>query len=544
MDNSLLKKAYNPDVLSCLANLSNDEVFTSPQVANKMLDMLPKELWTNPDAKFLDPACKSGVFLREIAKRLLEGLAEKIPDLQKRIDHIFHNQLYGIAITELTSLLSRRSVYCSKYPNCKYSVSHFDTQIGNIFFTKTKHTWNGDKCIYCGASKKELDRGEEYETHAYQFIHNAIPEEIKKMKFDVIISNPPYQLNVGNNGGNSSKSKAIYHYFIDKAMKLKPHFLIMITPSRWMTRSTEGISDDWIDQMLEDKRIKKVHDFIDASICFPGVSIPGGVNFFLWDREYHGKCDYFIHSNNNEIISNYDFLDSRNAGIVIRDVRAIEIINKIEKKYPNYVNTEEKNFSSLVSPKDFFTNKKVLTSSWKDFQNSCSDICNIKYYVNKNIHKISFGWISQGIIPKNKKSITIRKVFIPAANGSMDLVLGKPFFGESGSVCSQTYLVIGYDPIKHNFTKEQCENIISYIKTRFFRYLVSVKKKTQNGPRGVYQFVPLQDFTSNSDIDWTKSVDEIDAQLYAKYNLTHEEIAFIESMIKPMDIGGGTSDAE
>lgn len=126
---------YNPDVLTCLANLSNDEVFTPPEVANRMLDMLPEELWHDSSATFLDPACKSGVFLREIAKRLIEGLKEEIPDLQERIDRIFHKQLYGIAITELTSLLSRRSVYCSKYPNSKYSITLFEDTSGNIRYS-------------------------------------------------------------------------------------------------------------------------------------------------------------------------------------------------------------------------------------------------------------------------------------------------------------------------------------------------------------------------------------------------------------------------
>src|SRR5574344_1681197 len=141
MDNGLFNSVYNPDVLSCIANLSNDEVFTSPEIANKMLDLLPQELFENPDTTFLDPACKSGVFLREIAKRLLIGLEGAIPDLQERIDHIFQKQLYGIAITEMTSLLSRRSTYCSKYPNSKYSVSAFADAQGNIRFKRTLHKW-------------------------------------------------------------------------------------------------------------------------------------------------------------------------------------------------------------------------------------------------------------------------------------------------------------------------------------------------------------------------------------------------------------------
>ena len=521
-----MQNKYNPDVLSCLANLSNDEVFTPPTIANQMLDMLPAELWSNPDAKFLDPCCKSGVFLREIAKRLIDGLAKKIPDLQERLNHIYSKQLFGIAITELTSMLSRRSVYCSKFANGKYSIcDEFKDETGNIVFDHTEHTWENGKCKFCGASQVEYDRDKSLETHAYQFIH---VDEVFKMKFDVIIGNPPYQMNVGNDGGNKAKAKAIYHLFVEQALKLQPRYLSMIIQSRWMTRSAEGIPEEWTDRMLNCNHIRIMHDFLDANLCFPGVDIKGGVCYFLYEKDYTGKCSYFLHKDLVEKpVCHVDFLNSKGVGIVIRDPQALSIISKIEAKDGIYTQQDSTNFSGLVSPKDFFTNKQQLTSSWDAYEEHKTRTHNIKYYLNKNMHKKDFGWVNETQIPKNRQSIPLHKVYITSAAGSGtdSQVLGKPFYGEPNSVCSQTYLVIGYDPEKHNFNETQCKNIISYIRTRFFRYLVSIKKKTQNGPRGVYQFVPMQDFNE----EWT------DEKLYKKYKLTKAEIEFIESMVKPME---------
>ena len=488
-------KNYNPDILNCLANLSSDEVFTPPNIATKMLDLLPQKLFSDPNAKFLDPISKSGVFLRAIAKRML------------------------------TAYMSRRSLYCSTRANSKHSVTHFPDEDGNIFFEEISHTWDKNrKCIYCGVNQKDFgdEIREGLSKYAYPFIHNLNPYE--NMNFDVIIGNPPYHLNVGNDKekGNSSKAKAIYHLFIDQAIKMNPKYICMIIPSRWMTRSTEGVSEKWIDKMLSSNKFRIIHDFLDAKGIFSGTPPKGGVNYFLWDRDYNGECHYYLYESANKPSSyRFEALDKNNSGIIIRDRIANDILKKISEVHQDYMKNGE-NFSSLISPKDFFTNKQWLTSSWNGFANTPNQDYNIKYYPNKILLKngANFGWININQIPKNRETKDLHKVFIPAAGGSgTDThVLGHPFYGEPNSVCSQTYLVIGYN---QDFTKEECLNIISYINTRFFRYLVSIKKKTQNGARGVYQFVPIQDF----DKPWT------DAELYDKYSLTEEEIAYIESLV-------------
>ena len=286
----LIRSTYNPDVLTCLANLSSDEVFTPPEVVNQMLDMLPQELFSNPDTTFLDPATKSGVFLREIAKRLMKGLEQQIPDLQERVDHIFQKQLFGIAMTELTSLLARRSLYCSKYPNSSFSVTRFHMPEGNIRFRRTPHTWQDGRCIYCGASKTEYDRDEGLETHAYEWLHYANPEEIYNMKFDVIISNPPYQLETGGGSEHSvaaTQAKPLFHMFVEQAKKLNPRYLSMIIPARWYNGGI-GLSD-FRNTMLNDKHITKLVDYVDSNDCFNGVGVAGGICYFLWERDR--TCD-------------------------------------------------------------------------------------------------------------------------------------------------------------------------------------------------------------------------------------------------------------
>ncbi|HHT97312.1 MAG TPA: restriction endonuclease [Clostridiales bacterium] len=523
---NLTRNNYNPDILETIANLSNDEVFTPPKLANQILDLLPEEVWSNPNLTFLDPAVKTGIFLREIASRLIDGLADQIPDLQERVNHILTKQVFGIGITELTTLMARRTVYCSMTANGPFSiVTEFDNEKGNIIFPDTKHTWNDKgRCEYCGANESNYSGGANRESYAYPFIHDNFEREFGNMKFDVIIGNPPYQLSDGLEGGNSARASAIYDLFIDKAAELKPKYITMIIPSRWMRGSAEGISDKWAQSMINNNSIKIMHDFENADSLFNDVGIAGGVNYFLWDFDYNGKCKYYYHYEDGRTESRLDSLNSFNSGIVIREKESHDILKKVMKIEKDFFNHDSKNFSSYVSPKHYFDRGGLLTSNWRDYKTEKNEEYHIKYYTSKSTNGVSFGWIKDEQIPKNKKAVPLHKVYIPAAHGGQSQVLGVPRYGEPNSVCSQTYLVIGYDSINHNLTKEKCENIITYIQSKFFRFMVKIKKKTQNGPRGVYQFVPLQDFSK----PWT------DEELCKKYKLTQEEIDYIEDNIAPM----------
>ena len=496
--------SYNPDVLNCIANLSNDEVFTPPALANQVLDLLPQDLFRSPKTRFLDPFTKSGVFLREIVKRLDRGLEGIIPDRQARIDHILHNQVFGIACTELTSLLARRSVYCSKTANGRYSVSRFDTPEGNIQYKAIKHTWVAGKCKFCGASQGVYDRGDQAEQYAYQFIHTDNPSQLTgNMTFDVIIGNPPYQLNVGVE--QESYAIPLYDKFVMQGLKLKPRYLSVIIPSRWFAGG-RGL-DDFRDIMLSDNRLEEIHDFPNANDCFPGVDIKGGVCYFLWNREFHGDCLVSTHDGGKIISQLRRPLKEEGCTTFIRHNQSIPILHKVKKQ-------QEESFSTLVSAQTPFG----IISSFRQYGQS-KFIGSVKLYVAKG-----YGYVDKSHISKNPELVHAHKIYITksygAGEGFPHQILNKPFIGDTASCCTQTYLVVG--PFKDH--KSTC-NALTYMKTKFFRFMVMLKKNTQDAMRAVYEFVPLQDFSH----PWT------DEMLYKKYNLTEDEIAFIESMIRPMD---------
>jgi len=491
----MLSSFHNPDILTCLANLSSDEVFTPPNIANQMLDTLPNELWSDKTVTFLDPVSKSGVFLREITKRLIKGLENEFPDIEERIQHILKNQVFGLGITKLTSEISRRTLYCSKKANGEYSIVDFNDEEGNLKYIDSHHFWaDGVKCKYCGVNKKLYQRNKGLESYAYSFIHEDKPEELFNMKFDVIIGNPPYQMSDGS--GKGAGATPLYDRFVEAAIRMKPTYLSMIIPSRWFSGG-RGL-DSFRKKMLKDKGFVEIHDYEDASECFPGVEIKGGVNYFLWSKNHSEKCKFISYKNNKKIsesirdLSQFEFL--------IRYNEAIPILEKIKS-----FNTES--FMKIVLPakpfgfRTFF--KGDLHSNNKP----------IKIFVNKGI-----GFISREEIKINANIVDEHKVIVPYAFGSGNPKSDrlKPIYSPPGTCCSETYLVIG--PFE---SKKVCENVINFLNTKFFHFCITLKKNTQHATRNAYELVPYMDFSKS----WN------DSELYNHFRLSKENIDFIEKVI-------------
>jgi site-specific DNA-methyltransferase (adenine-specific) len=507
----MINTNYNPDVLSCLANLSNDEVFTPPSLVNDILDLLPDELWNNPNAKFLDPVSKSGVFLREIAKRLMKGLESRIPDKQERINHIFRKQLYGIAITDLTALLSRRSVYCSKTANGKYSICEaFDDEQGNIRYNQMKHSWQGGKCTYCGASQEVYDRDNAMETYAYNFIHTDNPEEIFNMKFDVIVGNPPYQL---SDAGHGRSASPIYHKFIEQAKILNPKFLTMIIPARWYAGG-KGL-DDFRAEMLADKRIRKLVDFENSNDVFPGVDVAGGICYFLWDRDNKGQCEVVNFIDGKQVKSERN-LDE--FPILIRHSQAIPIIRKVLAKKEN----SGKSLSEVVSSRKPFglpTNYNPKNSG-------------IPCWF---IQKIGLKYASKNDISDDNKLLDKWKLLVPPAPIAGQTDFSKPVgfyydgntrIAKPGECCTESFIVAGAFS-----TEKEVISYKTYLFTKIVRFLLLQTVVSQHVTKDKFQFIP----------DLGKYEGEYtDKMLMKRWGITDEEWKFIDSKIK--DISANETD--
>ncbi len=531
-------RARNPDVLTCIANLSNDEVFTPPEFANRMLNTLAEawadshdgaDLWANKGVTFLDPFTKSGVFLREITSRLVKGLEREMPDLQRRVDHILTKQVFGIGITHITSLLARRSLYCSKHAKGEHSITtSFDSDDGNIWFQRMEHTWERNRCKFCGAGKDTFDRGEGLESHAYALIHtDNIKARVAElfgdtMQFDVIIGNPPYQL---SDGGFGKSAAPIYHRFVEQAKALDPRYLSMVIPARWFAGG-KGL-DEFRESMLSDNRLRTIDDYLSAADVFPGVGLKGGICYFIWDRDHPGPCQVSTHFKDWPISIASRSLLAKGAEIFIRFNEGLSILKKISEvengDSKSLSLSESKRFDELVSSlrpfglRTFFRGRKRKQEG------------DVKVYQNGGV-----GFIARDEISTGTDLIDHWKIYVGRAapgTGNRDTyphkIISTPFLGEPNSICSETYICIG--PFS---SKTDAESALSYLTSRLTRFLILLHKPSQDTTRKVYTFVPTQEWSQK----WS------DETLYKKYKLSKPEIEFIEKIVRPMDLKNRNDD--
>jgi site-specific DNA-methyltransferase (adenine-specific) len=496
-----------PDILEVISDLSNDEVFTPPKLANKVLDLLPSEVWTNPELRFLDPATKTGVFLREITKRLMVGLQQHFPDEKQRLDHILTHMVWGIAITELTSLMARRTLYCSKDASIEHSIVKFPNASGNIWFKSIEHSFLKGRCSQCNAPR-EIER-EGRDNYAYGFIHangRKLIEGEGQMKFDVIVGNPPYQMD--DAGGH--RPVPLYNKFVEQAIALNPAYIAMITPSRW-TAGGLGLND-YRARMLADDRIRAFVDYPVASELFPGVEIKGGVSYFLWDRDNRGKCKMTLVRGENaygpveRAFGEYD--------VLVRDSRALPILHKV-------LGHKDKSFSDLVASVRPFGDE--LRSNFKKFARERKTAEQYKLYMNEGLTRQVF-YVDREYVKNNTHLVDSWKVLLPTAGSDggqrlPDVVLGKPLIAEPGSVCTETYLAIG--PFA---SENEANNAATFLKSRFARFLISLRKPAQHNVPSTFNWVPQQ--------DWTKPIS--DSELFKKYGITPDEQVYLQEMIKEM----------
>jgi site-specific DNA-methyltransferase (adenine-specific) len=494
-------QANQPDILEVIANLSNDAVFTPPRVVNAVLNLLPEEVWTDPSLRWLDPGSKTGVFPREITKRLMLGLAEAIPDEAARLEHILTNMVFAIATEEITGMMSRRSLYCSKDASSQFSAVRLPSPNGNIWFDRAKHSFDKDRCSECGGTRDQLEQGNRA-NHAYGFIHADGRKMIEKemtMKFDVIVGNPPYQM---DDGGNKASSSPIYQLFVEQAKALNPQYVAMIIPSRWFAGG-KGL-DNFRTSMLKDRQITTLVDFTDASSLFPGIDIAGGVCYFLWTRGASGMCQITT-EHNGKRSSSERRLDDHDT--FIRFNEALPIIDKVRSKSKNF-------YDGVVSSRKPFGLDTTVTPDKKG---------GLTLYWRGGRGPIGRDRILTGIEMIDKwKVVTSRASYDHAGQHDKDgtrRVLSKLDILKPKEVCAETYLVLcAVD------TKDEAESIEAYFRTRFARFMIAAISYTQDITKERFALVPVMPFTKT----WT------DEMLHEHFQLTDEEVSFISSIVKAM----------
>ncbi|HLS11812.1 MAG TPA: Eco57I restriction-modification methylase domain-containing protein [Flavobacteriaceae bacterium] len=456
------------------SRLSDSEIVTPELVTGKMIDAIPEEAFTN-DANILDIASKQGEFVYAVYKKYGKQIADNF---------------YSIP-TSKTAFEFTRKVY-----------KLLELDITNI---ESNYT------AYDLLEENELIKD------------NTILIDNKDMNFDVIVGNPPYQV---SDGGAQASARPIYHNFVNIAKRLEPSFISMIMPTRWYAGG-RGLNE-FRKSMLNDNRISELHDFLKPELIFPNINLRGGICFFLWNKQYDNSKDLtemFTYKDSLSPTAYRRSLKTKGSKILIRHYKAIEILNKI-RGYRCFTSFED-NVSSLrpFGFRGYFTKDERFNETDTDLENPV--VC-----YGRGKQK---GFVEREFISKNTDWIDKFKVFTPRAN-NIGTELNddnlNTFTGEPNTICTESYMVVGAEL---DLNEVSASNLGKYFKTKFARFQHSVGKASQDATSKTYRFVPLQNFTSDSDIDWNKSIPEIDAQLYEKYGLTAEEVEFIEEMIKPME---------
>lgn len=484
----------------CFYNEDFTETIEEPRFVDR--GKVTQETFANINAQILEINSKTGLYPLYVVYSIYRKRCETVNAHELTIEKQYQlwqktveDNIFVICKTPMAKAITRRTLL--GYRKGKLNAHAFDDLIMQL---KEKPDQFKEKVLRGSFWKKECN----------------------EMKFDAVVGNPPYQEEGGSGGSNDAP---IYQFFAIAAEKIKPYFVSLIMPARWFAAGRENLLGSFRKHMIKTKQLNKMVVFANSADVFSNVEIKGGICYYLLNSSYSGDCDYVLHEGDSIIkcsreLSQFD--------IVIRNPKLADIVAKVREN-----SVEENCVDSIVSNDTPFGISSNPKSSKKNpmqvYEVSTSQHNTKLYHIQKLTRKIEY--VDRSLIKKNERYIDSVKVLIPGASGTGNdpYVLGKPICAPRNSVCSQSFLFV---PFNDN---TEAENFLKYVKSKFFRILVSAVKISQSAPKRVYKFVPLQDFTENSDIDWSKSVEEIDQQLYKKYNLTDEEITFIESMIKPME---------
>ncbi|POZ55061.1 hypothetical protein LYSIN_03358 [Lysinibacillus sphaericus] len=481
------------DIFDYIPPQQTNQIFTPRRVVNLMVDLVAENnpgIFNNYNVKFIDLYTKSGLYITEIVKRLNEGLKEQIPNSEERIKWILENQVYACAPSNIIYNITKNYIFAD----------FKDISSKNIV-----------QCDLTDYAKK----GEAKEKLLEVF-------GVENLKFDVIIGNPPYQ---EMDGGAQASASPIYHHFVRLAKELNPELVSFIMPTRWYAGG-KGL-DDFRDEMINDIHLRELHDWLTPEDIFPNTNIRGGVCYFLWDKNYDNSQNLtrvITHENNAVIDDVIRPIKIEGTNIFVRDGKSVPILTKVFADK----NTEIMlNYISPLRPfgfRGYFTNDEKFRPTSSGLADSI--ICYGKGKV--------MGYLERDEVTVRPEWIDVWKLYTPRAN-NIGTELNddnlNTFVGAPKTICTESYLVIGAGL---DLDEASCNNLSKYLKTRFARYLHSLAKGSQDATSRTFRFVPIQNFSNDSDIDWSVTVQEVDNQLYKKYGLSDEEISHIESRIKTM----------